>query len=751
MAPVLAHGLSFGPFDILTKHGLTQEHGTVVHNSRISDQIALFIPWTNLAWTQVHHGQLPLWNPYSLLGMPLAFNWESAPFGIPALVGYLVPLHLAYTVGILTTLVIAGTGVYVLARVLGLSILGCAMAATVFELSGRFISTLGWSLASVMSWSGWLFAIAILLVRGRHRVRDIALFAVVLAFTFYAGYPEGVILLVASLAVFVVALLAARVRAAHPGPILRPAGDLLMATVAGCALAAPLAIPGFQVVAGSNRNGQLGIDDQTIGWHNLLNVVVDGFDGLPWHGSAYFGGAHTVASWMYLGVIAVVLALVAVAIRWRHPEVLSFAVVAIVTVGLVFVGPLASAFDRIPDVGSVRFYDALGPLSMAVAVLAGIGTDAIVRSPARRAVQYWAGGGFAVAAIFLLALWTGGRGHLDPIDMAIRGRSFLWPAIETAVGLAVVGVLVAERRRNRPDPVIGGWLTLGRGAALVLIACETASLVVAGAPTFSSNSTYLTPTPAVLALQQAVGSSIVGLGSSCRPTQSLGILVNVNIAYQVQEFGVYDPVVPYDYVSSWQSVAGRPPSNRSHRPHNTFCPAVTNATKARQYGIAFVLEARGSPGPQGAVFDERVGNEDLYRIPHAAAATITPVLPSGRFPKATAPGMPVAVSHPDPASWRLTIRASRPQVLRLRLTNLPGWHATIDGRPLRLDAFTGVMLQARIPPGHHVVDLHYWPDAFNVGLVLAICSAAVLSVAVLLAVWRRRPTGAGERAAERQR
>ena len=74
-----------------------------------------------MAWTQVHHGQLPLWNPYEALGMPLAFNWQTAAFSVPALVGYLFPLRLAFTVEVMLTLVIAGTGVYALCRVLGLA------------------------------------------------------------------------------------------------------------------------------------------------------------------------------------------------------------------------------------------------------------------------------------------------------------------------------------------------------------------------------------------------------------------------------------------------------------------------------------------------------------------------------------------------------------------------------------------------------------------------------------------------------
>jgi hypothetical protein len=49
-----------------------------------------------------------------------------------------------------------------------------------------------------------------------------------------------------------------------------------------------------------------------------------------------------------------------------------------------------------------------------------------------------------------------------------------------------------------------------------------------------------------------------------------------------------------------------------------------------------------------------------------------------------------------------------------------------------------VMLQARIPPGRHTIVVRYWPTAFTVGLVLAGCSVAGLSVALLSEIVRRR-------------
>ena len=120
LAPVLAHGSSFGSYDVLSQFGVLRQPGVVVHNLQAGDQSDQIIPWATLAWTQVHHGQLPLWNPYEALGMPLAFNWQTAAFSVPSLIGYLFPLHLAFTVQVIVTLVIAGTGMYALCRVLRL-------------------------------------------------------------------------------------------------------------------------------------------------------------------------------------------------------------------------------------------------------------------------------------------------------------------------------------------------------------------------------------------------------------------------------------------------------------------------------------------------------------------------------------------------------------------------------------------------------------------------------------------------------
>jgi hypothetical protein len=733
--PALIHGTHLGPFDLLAQDGLLERSGVVPHNTWVGDQVASMMPWTTLAWTQVHHGQLPLWNPYSGLGMPLAFNWQSAPFGLPALVGYLVPVQYAYTVGILVTLVVAGTGVYVLGRLLHLGVVGCAMAATVFELSGPFVGWLGWPHAAVFSWAGWLFVAALLIVRGRRRVQSVAFFAVVAALAFYAGQPEVLSVLIVAVIIFVAALLVHLAVQGGVRSVVRPILDLGIAAIAGGALAAPLALPGLQVFAGSLHSKTAG--DVVLPVENLVHVVLQGFDGLPISGSVRFDADGYFYLPAYVGLIAVVLAVVAVGLRRKRPEVVALTVVALISGAIVFVPFMISMMDALPFFGSVGWTRSLLPMTFALAVLAGAGVDALIRSERARDWK-WTGVGFGVAGVALAVLYIGSTGNLSAVDRSIRARSFIWPLVEVLVGLGVAfGSVLAYRRVGDRRVMSANRLRLGsaNGAGVILLVCETVFLITAGAPLWSSSATFFTPTPAVSALQRDVGSSLVGWGPN--PSYfcyGLGVHPDVNDVYAIHELAMYDPMVPRSYFSAFESLAHRSAGNPAG---NDYCPALTTVSQARQYGVAFILESAGVAGPKGTTLVGRLGDEDLYHVPGSYAATVTPLQADGSLPSETAVGVPVPVTHPDPARWTMVTDVNTPQVLRLRLTDVPGWDASLDGKPLALESFGGVMLQARIPPGRHQVVLHYWPTTFTVGIVLCVIGAVGLAIALVVDRARR--------------
>ncbi|HMK62632.1 MAG TPA: YfhO family protein, partial [Acidimicrobiales bacterium] len=689
------------------------------------------------------HGHLPLWNPYSALGTPLAFNFQSAVFSVPALIGYLFPMHLAYTVQVLCALAIAGSGTYVLGRVLGLGVLGSAVAATVFELSGPLVGWLGWPLGWVTAWAGWLFACTVLVLRARHRRRAVVGLAVVVACMVYAGQPEGLILFAAALAVFVVVSLVLRSPAlGGSGPVRAPVVDLVCAGAGGFALAAPLLLPGLQLAGHAVRSGKH--PARGLPAHELVGFVLQGFDGLPISGSRWFGSLpYYLHEPAYVGVVGLVLAALGTAValrgRRRNADRAGFVAVAVVAVALCFVGFVTAVADAVPTVDGVKWERSLLVAGFALAVLAGIGADTVVRHWDKAMVRRWTTGGFAVGAVLLAVLWFFARGRLPAFDASLRARSFLYPTLGTAAGMGLV--LLARLRRRADRPIRGR--SGGPWLAMCLLAVETVLLVAAGAPLESSSPVPLAPTAAETQLAGVVGGSLVALGAdSCFTAGQLGIVPNVNVPFGLDELAIYDPFLPRAYYTSWRQATGTTggPVPSPGVPFSVFCPAVTSLAVAQRYGVGYILEPSGAPGPAGTVRVGTVGGEGFYRVPGSARATLVPLTDSVTSAASSldASGRPVPVSYPGPASWRVETDSSAPSLLRLRLTDVPGWQATVDGRPVHLTSFARVMLQMKLPPGRHVVVLHYEPLSFRLGVVLALVALVILAGALLLPAGRRR-------------
>ncbi|MHB1518989.1 MAG: YfhO family protein [Acidimicrobiales bacterium] len=781
LIPALAHGGSLGPYNYLSTYGLRFPPAHAVHTSVQSDQITQMIPWTSLVWTQVHHGQLPLWNPYSALGTPLAFNWQSAAFSVTSIASWLAPLRFAYTVQVVLTIVIAGTGTYMFGRTLRLGVMASAFAGVVFELGGPFFGWVGWPVASVFAWSGWLLAALLLVHRGgRRRFRHALFLASVIALSIYAGQPDTLALLGCAAFVFVSVLFCLQSKALGGGGLrARPIVDTAIGVLGGAMLAAPLLLPGAQLIGGSVRSrggGELN-GEAAVSLHNLVNTYLV-FDGntYPWFAA--------------VGILVTALAIVAAVIRRRDRAILALIVAGVITLVVASSSPVIRMLVALPLLHAVRWPRAVIFSSFAVATLAGAGLDQLLvhstseertalasppdalpershrpgtlsrRTSTSRAwdghlEEIWLFGGLAVMTAVTGLLFAIGPGLSaipfalqSPLPPHIRDRTFASELALTIVALAVIGCLLWRVRSSvvaNGGPGMETAETTGPSrarsmACIVLLVCQTAFLVAASSFVWSSSATFVTPNPGEVSLQRSVGPAVVALGTeSCIFPPGLGILPNVNIMLGVKEMAVYDPLLPKAYFASWQRYTGEPGGIEEI---STFCPAVTSATVARRFGVGYVLTAPRSPGPTGGVFVQTLGSgpakEDLYKVPGSGAATLTSIPVSGSLPPATVTGRPVPVTYPNPSTWKITTNAATSQVLRLHLTDVPGWRATIDGRALALTRYSGIMLQARIPPGHHTIVVTYWPKTFSIGLVLAALALVGIVAALFVSERRRR-------------
>jgi hypothetical protein len=61
----------------------------------------------------------------------------------------------------------------------------------------------------------------------------------------------------------------------------------------------------------------------------------------------------------------------------------------------------------------------------------------------------------------------------------------------------------------------------------------------------------------------------------------------------------------------------------------------------------------------------------------------------------------------------------------------PGWHATVDGRPVPTERWNGTFQAIAVPPGEHRLRFEYRPASLRTGAIVSLAAlAALLAVAV---------------------
>jgi Bacterial membrane protein YfhO len=734
LGPALLHGTRLGTEDILNTFGLGAVPGSHPHNLEAGDQIDDMMPWAALSWEQVRHGQLPLWNPYAGFGLPLMFGFQSASLSLPMLVTYLFPVSFVYTIEVIVKLLIGGTGVLWLCRKLGLSYLPSVMAAVSFELSGAFTAYLGWPMSGTFAWLGWAAGAALMVVRGPRRTLYSAGLAVSLAFAVYGGHPETMVVLVLCVGVLALsALVGLVVETGRASSAIRPLVALGLSGMAAIGLSAPLLLPGLQVVSRANRSSVLGISLPT---PSIVNVLFASYHGLPVASSRYFGPVEFYGAAAYVGVVVVVLAGLAVIARWRDSRVIGFVLIALVCAALTYFTAVSHVLDTIPIIKNGQWTRALGAMDFALAVLGGIGLQTLLDRGRETVIRAVFAALTGAVAVLLGVLWFGHlHSGLPSIEARIQGRSFVWPTVGVAVlSVVAVALFLPERRGKRfsarsvrlPTRLV----TLG----LALCGVQAVFLLTATPGIWSSSNSFFPVTPAIATLQSEVGQARVGYSTcpSIIATPGLGILPEANSAYGVREAAAYDGIVPKSYFTAYFDAVHQPvPANTGF---GQYCPSMSNAVLARQFGVSYVLAAAGSAEPPGLTFVTAIAGEELYRVPGGSVVTTEPE----GSPPDSAGATEVPVGGSDPSSMHLTVSDSSASVMYIHVTNFPGWKATIDGRPLSLHDWGGTMMAAAIPAGHHVVVIRYMPAAFRYGVLLAILTAVALIGSIFWSIRRSR-------------
>ncbi len=466
------------------------------------------------AWwfAQLKAGHFATWCPGMFAGYPLFAETQTGPlFPTTFVLFSLLPPALAFSWNVIVMFALGGWGACTLVRRLGGSIAAGVLAGIVVQLSGFFVThVVHFNLLTGAALVPWALAFTVGLLRGANW-RDAIGLAVVVAGFALGAHPYAMLMAAFASLVFVAAL-ARELRAGA-----RAACAMAGAWLLGCGLGAVQLLPAADLVQRTPRGGAVDASFLTFGSFappQLAALANPDVFGTPVDAS-FFGGpdwSHYAETCAYLGILPLALAIAALVLR-RDRATLACAALAVCAF-VVMLGDRSIAWRvlaEIPIVQSTRLPARwVLLLTVALASLAGLGLDAMLReSSARRRWNAAAAGAAVVLAIAAFAWSLGGAARHPSAEL--QGGGSLWPAklavitesaraswmhgcAALAASLAVLGVLASR-----------AWARGGRTMAFAACAVVLLDLATWGAsfnPRIAPAALAAAP-PAVAALPDA--------------------------------------------------------------------------------------------------------------------------------------------------------------------------------------------------------------------------------------------------------
>jgi hypothetical protein len=711
-------------------------------NRLLMDPVLQFQPWLEFNRRMVRSGRLPLWNSHAGCGAPHLANGQCAVFDPFHLLAYLGWTPEAYAWIAAGRLWMAGLGMFLLARLWGLGFWGRWFAGLVYPFCGFLIVWLLFPVTAVAIWMPWLLLATDRVFRAPGR-RSAGLLAVVVTLVILGGHIQTSAHVLLAAGIYTLTM-GWEARANH-AVVRRATITWVLGIGLGLGLAAVQVLPLGVYLAKSPVWGDR-LREQAPWWTiarpRLLDAVCTA---VPYaYGSQRRGhpnlaralGVHNLneSAGGFAGLATLIwLAPLAVVTRGRSPRV-------VYLIGIGVFGAMA-AF-RLPPVDNLlRCLPVLDVtdnrrltlwVAFGLTMLGGIGLDQLRQT--RRLWRSWIAL-WIVAALLFGSMAVAIR-HFEP-DLRERAIAHYYHAASSTPGAdRTVYQQRAERQVRqtleflpRYDALVA--IELGVLAALAVWLCRTPcgpfliqpvvlgltlwdlSVLGLGLNPAISHELHRFEPPVIARLRGVLppGIRAIGLGDELPP--------NV-----LMRFGLSDPR-NYDSVELARSL-------------NWFAPLYedTSRTKTSRSELTWTGVIRS----RDRLADSSVG----------AIVAATPP-PPGEFSRVDKAG-DVWIAWLDAKPWagsesgrahlafvrdhgrvQILVKAIAADRLVVRETWDPGWRALLDGKPVEIQAKSGVFLDIQIPSGQHELVLEYDPSEVRLGLGVSTC-ALVLWILVLTGI-----------------
>jgi hypothetical protein len=726
------------------------------HTLVTRDTARMFEPLRPLIANALREGRLPLWNPYEALGMPLFAQMQHGVLHpVSVLAAILVPTA-GMDLFIVTYVLLATGGAFFLARGFEASPRGAAVAGVGFGLSG-YVLSMSSNLPFLAAAGTAPWALAGLRAAGRGARLGPVWGALAFACLVFAGDPQWAA---------VSALLGLAIAWEAGG--LRGAGRAGLALLVGGLLAGVQWLPTLAYLEQTSRaTDGLSVAERSqwaLAPWRLLELGAPGFfGGRPGSGAAQvflkLGGPTTYGApfvpSVHVGVVLLVLAGLGVRAS-RGSRTLAVAACLFLWMAMGVHLGADRVLRAVPVWGSFRYSEKLtGPLTLCLAVLAGLGLDRLALvSVTRWRSALLAGAGLLGAAMLvvgfggegLLAGWVGDAASIVRVRLLVGlAHGFAGLAL-LALALATVGA------SERAD-----WALPGTVATLVFLQCAGASLFALHAGKRGVREPD--PLRTVRAVDEitriatpsrrgpAHGPPELDEADKSVYLESRMALMPYGAAAGIDHMGPYSPLWPSRYErvffaflrdfgpSRW--VAWRRFAVNRIVVDTRLLPEV------REEALAALDGAQKLQGDGGVGFS-------VWGVPHRpwagfAPATVTVASEAEAYKRtaeAIATGDPAVVLEDAPPHFvsagrilsfdrgaervRIEAESEASGILFVNDAWMPGWRAAIDGAPVPLLRADVLVRAVPWPAGHHVLEMTYAPAEVRTGLWASLVGAFAL-------------------------
>jgi hypothetical protein len=714
-------------------------------------------------------GAFPLWNPYAFSGMPLLGDGQTAMFYPPNWLFFLMPARAALNWAILLQFSIAGVGMYLYTRSLGLSRAPSVTSAISYMFSGFMVSRIVH--LSILSGAA-LVPLAFLGVERAIVIQSRRWFvvaALVISLQVFSGHPQIPAYAAVAAAIYapVRALTIRGLRAAAVAPLI-----LCLMYLLGFGISAVQLVPWAELARHSPRaagvtewflfGGHLGRGDLLLAIFPFLRGSVQ--TGV--FGSSLPGADAAAGIWersFYVGIIPLLLAAVAlIAIRREDSVNLKSLTMiwCLITAAALFSATEATALWRwvimsTPFIGRLRgVYRVLVLADVGLAVLAGIGLQRILaagRQPwMRRRLLV-----IAMCALFIpfasaLVIQTPAlRDRLSGANLIYTSFKLpnVWAPLLLCVAAASIFLWWANRAATRTSLLVAAMLA---AVDLGLFACSFHPS--GGREKFVEPpvASFLKRDGGLFRIMPFCGHKNVGQywdalqGSASMP---YGISsANGFNSLQTREYTDYlfSPSwmdVSYGLFSDEHTLQTESPLLSSLNVKYVLIPQhehVTPGSSFRQvYRDAAVTVYENLNAYPRAWFPETVklreSPADILSLVRADGFDGRKVAliqardkPALRI-DATQPDTPGSISYGDWRPDHLSLATSAPgsRVLVLSEMFFPGWHAFVDGKETPIYQANYLFRAVQVPGGTHEVSFTYRPFSVLSGLTISLLATLI--------------------------